>query len=183
MSEYDLYLWLAGVSTALFTIKTTMLLMGADLEFEDGGLDFDDLDVDGTEAFNMFSLQSILAFFMLFGWSSLAFRFESGLSTLTATPLAVLTGLVGAVTSAYLLKLTKKLNSKPLPATPSVGATGKVYLPLRPGGVGQVILTHNGADRVFRARNASGEKLSQHDSIKVVDNSNSVLIVEPYGGN
>jgi len=178
--EYDAYFGIAVASTVLFALKALMLIFGGDLDFgDDGDIDFDIDDVEsGTDTFSILSYQSALAFFMLFGWTALAMRFEYGFTKGMTLLGATGAGFFGAFLSAYLMSLVKKLNSEPLPKKPAVGMVGHIYIP--PTDMpGVVNIPHNGTTREFKAVSETGALIQFGVAVEVIDNSRDVLIVKP----
>lgn len=174
------YAGMALLGTALFVLR--MLLMFAlGLDF-DGDVDFEDIE-HGT-GFSLFSLQSIIGFFMGAGWAGLAARLEWGLDTPMSALIAGGFGVVLMVLSAALmfaaLKLKHEVNYEMDDAT---GKIGTVYMtiPAKGGGTGQVRVSISGRQMTVDAV-SSGEKLDAFTAVRVDEvRGDKVLVVSPTG--
>ena len=67
------YAGMALLGTALFTIRMFLMFFAG---FDGGDIDFDVEDIEHGTGFSLFSLQSIIGFFMGAGWAGLAARLE-----------------------------------------------------------------------------------------------------------
>lgn len=172
MNEYQIYMTFAVVASVMFIGKIFLALLGGD----------HDLAIhDGTEAFEMISIQSVLASFMGFGWAGLALQYEflwaREYAFFGALLFAVLTGLLSSV----LLYMTRKLNhATPRPAL-EIGSIGSVYAAIpegNSGGKGLVTLVVGGSKQIYDAVTSSLEPLPAFCQIKVTEviSSNMVLV-------
>ena len=174
------YAGMALLGTALFVLR--MLLMFAlGLDF-DGDIDFEDIE-HGT-GFSLFSLQSIIGFFMGAGWAGLAARLEWGLDTPISALIAGGFGIVLMVLSAAMmfaaLKLKHEVNYEMDDAT---GKIGTVYMsiPEKGGGTGQVRVSISGRQMTVDAV-SSGEKLEAFTAVRIDEvRGDKVLVVSPTG--
>ena len=129
-SDSTVYFVMGSIGTALFLIKTILMLIGGD-----GDSDFD-LDVDGDGGievhgggFSLFSLLSILAFMMGAGWMGLLCRqdFELG-SALSALIACAFGFALMLFASLGMLAMTRLQQSGKYDIANSLGKIAKVYL-------------------------------------------------------
>ena len=100
--------WLISIfSTVFYVIKLCLFMfIGGDMEVD---IDFDALHEVDT-SFTFFSIQSMLAFFMGFGWCGLTALNYMNVGSKLAILIAVITGLFFMWFSAWLMMSIKKLN-------------------------------------------------------------------------
>jgi hypothetical protein len=177
-TDATIYFIIACVATLVFLIRLVMAMFG-----QDGG-DGSDVDAphsDSTGVFKLFSLLSIMAFFMGAGWMGLAARVDWELSGPLSALLAVGFGFAMMLLASGLAYMTRRLSSTPrFDLSTCIGSTAQVYLtiPDRTAGQGQVQLTVQGRRRVVRAVSTGGP-IPAFAPVKVVGlESESVLIVE-----
>jgi hypothetical protein len=172
MSEYEIYLTLSLLSSGLFFIKLLLMLFGSDHDF----------DIDTGEAFEVFSLQAILASMMGLGWAGLALRFEFEFSSTQALIGGGLFGLGAGVSAAVLMHMMRKLNHATPEYAPEVGSIGKVYISVPTetcGRKGQVELTVGGIRRIVNAVTTAPAPLPPFSNIKVTKvHTNHFVTVE-----
>ena len=159
------YYYIAVFSTIIFAIKLAIFTFaGADTEVV---TDFN-AEIDTDISFNFFSIQSILAFFMGFGWMGYAGIKQFGMSTAQHLTVSILVGLVFMIITSSLFFMVKKLekNVKKDKAT-AVNHTGKAYTTFAPKGNGQIEIEINGQLTVCDAINESEEEIKAFENIKV----------------
>lgn len=173
MSEYEVYFSLAIMGTGLFLLKFFFLILGA-------GNDFD--IHDGGEAFEIFSLQTILAILMGFGWAGLALRFEYDFSSFQTLLGSIFFGICIGLLSSLLIYTTRKLNHSTPEHMPEVGSIGQVYLTIpdaNVGGKGQVELIIGGTKKIIEAITPSSNPISSFSQVKVTQvNSRHLVTVD-----
>lgn len=182
--------YIAWAASAFFCIKVLLMILG----LEDHGnhighfdahsvdvLDSDtDSDVDNSDSdFKLFSLQSILAFLMGFGWSGKAFIEDFNLSTTKSLFLAILFGFVLALLITKLIQISLRLNSVYVPnISECKGKRGVVYTEVTKEG-GQVEISCGGKVMFLNAVGAELEDVLSHGtSVEVIGVSNRTLIVK-----
>lgn len=170
----------------------------------DGDLDADALDGDISDAgadpgagldsganqgsaiagLHLFSIRGIVAFFTLFGWSSLCFL-QIGFPTPLAVLLGVPVGLTGMVCIAIILREALKLQyDGTLNIQNAVGLSGTVYLtiPALRTAPGKVNVTVQEQLREFEAVTDRTIPIPTGSSIRVVGlTKDNLLLVEAYG--
>ncbi len=196
---------LSGLEQILYCIaipSTLVLLLQVIMEvcgFDFGG---DDLDVDigdatdwevsenvdlsgdtvmsDVSAMRFFTFQGIVAFFAIFGWSSIL-ALKGGSDNVIAIFIGTVFGLLAMYVVAKVLQLVSKLTqSGTLDIKNALGENGRVYLtiPPRGEGYGKVNVTVQGNLQEFEALNNSEEPIKTGESIRVVDVEGSFLVVE-----
>lgn len=171
------YYYLAIFATLIFTIKLILFTITGGDGSEVSG-DFTS-EIDTDLSFNFLSVQSVLAFFMGFGWMGYAgihqFRFSNWVSFCVA--LAV--GVVFLVGTAYLMFGVKKLEKTvKKDYSKALNQTGKAYTAFPPKGQGQVEIEINEQLSVVDAVNNSEEEIKAFERIKVVNVVNDLLYIE-----
>lgn len=180
------YFFIAAGATTLFVLRLILMLFGAD----DGDTDFD-IDVDGAgevdhmgsgEAFNLFSLLSILAFLMGVGWMGLTARLTWDLGATVSVLVAVGSGGCMMLLAASLMFFVKRLEKVTgYDVKSCVGHTGRVYLtiPATGKGSGQIEITVTGRRKILTGR-TNGEEIAAFTPVKVVEiTDDNIAIVEP----
>lgn len=172
------YLVMAGVATLLFLLRLGLALFaGADADFDA------DVDADlGSDAsFSLFSLLSILAFFMGAGWMGLACRLEWNMGRLPSALSATAFGVAMMVLASGLMYTTRRLNRDiKYDVGTAVGTTARVYarIPPKGEGAGQVEVTVSGRRKIMRAV-SNNEQLEAFTDVRVVAaRDDETLVVE-----
>ncbi len=186
------YFVIGASATTLFLIRIGLMMAG--IGDADHGGDFG-TDVPGDSdfghghadhttsghTFQVFSLLSILAFFMGSGWAGLAARLSWGWSPGGSAGAAVAFGTCCMFLAAWLIRSMRRLESMPvMDLRACVGTVAQVYLniPARGQGQGQVRVNVQGRSRIVPA-SSTGNALAAFTAVKVLsvqpDNS---LVVE-----
>ena len=180
------YFFIAIGATTLFSIRLVLMLFGADdtdtdIDIGDDALDGAD-EMGSGEAFNLFSLLSILAFLMGVGWMGLTARLTWDLGTTASVFVAVGSGggmmLLAASLMFYVRRLEKITGYD---VKTCVGHTGRVYLtiPAAGNGAGQIEITVTGRRKILTGR-TNGDEIAAFTSVKVVEiTDDNIAIVEP----
>ena len=165
----------ACLSTFLFVLKWVLFMVGG----TDGEVEGDFSSIEDSDAsFNFFSIQSVLAFFMGFGWSGVAALHQFGLSSGKSAAIAVVVGLFFMAVSAYLMRLTKKLNQNVrVDYNDLAGQVAKTYTAFSPKGNGQIQVTLNKQLTIVDATNASDEKLPAFADVVVQKVEQNVIYI------
>ena len=175
------YAGMALLGSALFVIRMLLMFFAG---FDGGDVDFDIEDIEHGTGFSLFSLQSIIGFFMGAGWAGLAARLEWGLETPAAAGVAGGFGFAMMVLSAammfFALKLKREVSYKMDDAT---GKIGTVYMaiPEKGNGTGQVRVSISGRQMTVDAV-SSGEKIDAFKAVRIDEvRDDKVLVVSPTG--
>lgn len=175
-----LYLFMALVGTVFFVLRLLITLFfggdGADL---DGSL----ADAGGADsAFSMFSLLSILAFFMGAGWMGLTCRIDWELGQVASALSAAGFGTVLMVAASAMMAFARSLNRVvEYDLKTAVGHTATVYMsiPARGNGRGQIKVTVSGRLKTLDAI-SEGPKIPEFKSVKVLSvRDDGTFVVEP----
>jgi hypothetical protein len=173
------YLIMALVGTTFFALRLVLaLFFGGDTDV-DGDLG----DVGhGDSAFSMFSLLSILAFFMGAGWMGLTCRIDWGLSSMVSAMAATGFGAVLMMMAAGLMALTRSLNQVvEYDLETAVGHIASVYMsiPQRGDGRGKIKVNVSGRLKMMDAI-SNGPAIAEFKSVKVLSvRDDGTFIVEP----
>ena len=168
------YFWIAVIMTALFIVKLVIFsLFGMD----DGDGDLIGTDVD--DGFNFISLQSVLAFFMGFGWAGYG-ALEFNLGGKISVIVAIIFGLVLMFLTVYLMFLVKKLNSTPkYDLNTLVEKTGTSYIRFDAKGSGKIQIEFNGRLETLEAWNDTDKEIESFKKIKVTRvEDNKIFVCE-----
>ena len=173
-----IYLIMALVGTTFFVIRLAIALFFGG----DGDMDGDLADTGGDGAFNMFSILSILAFFMGAGWMGLTCRIDWDLNSMVSAAAATGFGFVLMMMASGLMAFARKLNRTVDydPAT-AVGRTANVYMsiPAKGEGKGKIQVSVSGRLKTMDAA-STGPRLPEFSSVRVVSlRDDGTFIVEP----
>jgi hypothetical protein len=205
LQSEPLFFLSASISTLLFLASFLyLLLMGGDGGHADGSAHVDVVDasagdgvshldagdasaadgsvdanhLDSAVAFKVFTTQSILAFFMGFGWLGLACRQEWDLGYLFSIGIASVFGSGLMLFTAYLMSQVYRLNtvrSRNLYRT--LGEDATVYLTIPEQGKGKIQAVVDGSLKTVDAVSKSG-KIGQFKDVEIVGvEDQSTLVV------
>ncbi len=174
------YLIMALVGTLFFVLRLVFaLFFGGDA----GDLDGDMSEVGlADSAFSMFSLLSILAFFMGAGWMGLTCRVDWDLSSMVSAMAAAGFGIVLMAMASGLMAFARTLNQVvEYDVKTAIGKTASVYMtiPERGKGSGQIKVTVSGRLKMMDAI-SSGPRIPEFQSVKVLSvGDDGTFVVEP----
>ena len=202
--------FIAIPSTLVFVIQTVMAFLGGIEGGEgvaysdtsgldlDGGFDGPDLsempdamDIDdvhfgdgGNPAdfsiMRMFTLQGIITFLMVTGWSAIA-SISAGAKPSLSIIVGVVLGVVAMYAVAKLIHASRRLTENgTLDVRNAIGANAKVYIPIPEQGHGEekVTLYVQGRYAECDAVTTEPELLRTGTTVRIVDVRNGVLVVE-----
>jgi len=178
---------------ALFALRTLLLFVGLGTDGADGAADgagvevSDGSDADGTPGADLriFSVHGITSFLFLFGlsgWLMLRHRVfgEGAGAAAAASAVALAIGVATMLAIAKIFQLSGRLATDgTVRPEDAVGATGSVYLAIRPGRIGKVRVTARGALKVFDARAKDPAADLPTGTPVSVAAAEDVLVVEP----
>ena len=180
------YFAIGALATILFVLRLSLMLFGVD----DGDADivsgelFDGTDADhlGSEAaFNLFSLLSIMAFFMGVGWMGLTARLTWELGSTASVVVSVGSGIGMMLLASSLMWYVKRLEHVvKYDVKTCIGKTGRAYMTIPAGGKngGQVEVNVSGRRKILNAK-TTGEEIAAFSSVKVVEvGDDETLVVE-----
>jgi hypothetical protein len=164
-----------------------MVRLGIQFFFGDVDMDLDadadiDMHMDSTGAFELFSLLSILAFFMGVGWMGLACRVSWGLGSPISAIYATAFGLsLMGLSSGLMYAVRQMAEEGRYDVETAVGEIGKVYLtiPAKGEGQGEVEVTVSGRRKVLPAISNS-KSISSFERVKIIEVvGEETFLVEP----
>lgn len=173
---------LAG--SAIFVLRLILMFAGfldLDVPVGEGDMDATEL-LDSDDAFRLFSLQSIAAFLMGFGWGGLLGHFSMNLGMAGSVGLGLGVGAAFVWLITWLMQAVYALQSSGNISIESAeGRTGDVYVTVPGGGrgAGQVRLTIGQRQRLYRAV-TEGDDIPSQTRIRVtrVNDDNTVTVVQ-----
>ncbi len=168
--------YIAVFSTILFVVKTLIFsIFGGDAEVVS---DFT-TEFEFETSFDFLSIQSILAFFMGFGWIGLAGLTQWNLRLIPAMAAAVAFGLVLMFGSAYLMFLVKKLNKRVVKNYAAcVGSAAKAYTAFHPSGEGQIEVEVNGRLSIEKALNTTENEIEAFSQVEIIDYKDNIFHIK-----
>ena len=173
---WKIYFYIAVFATILFVIKMIMFaIFVGDIEVS---ADFN-TETDVDPSFNFISIQTVIAFFMGFGWMGYAGLHQFELGQLLNFIISFAVGLVFMFGTGYLMFLTKKLEKNvKKDKTTALNQVGKAYTSFEPNSTGQIEVDINGQLSVVNAKNATSDKINAFDAVKVVKVEDDLLYIE-----
>ena len=173
------YLIMALVGTIFFLLRLVLALFFGG----DGDVDGDLADMgDGDSAFSMFSILSILAFFMGAGWMGLTCRLDWGLSSMVSAMAATGFGLVLMLMASGLMAFARSLNRVvEYDLETAVGRIASVYMsiPEKGQGRGQIKVSVSGRLKMMEAI-SNGPPIGEFKSVKGLSvRDDGTFVVEP----
>ena len=173
-NAHSVYWFFAVIGSAVFIIQFLLTLMGLD----DGGTDIDgDGDISfgehadsGLGDFHVFSVRSIVAFVMFFGWGGILWGHHGWLGFLGALLLGC--GMM-VVTALILLAMMKMQQESNIGSKDIVGCSGIVYLRIPENEQGKVTVTV--ADRTREIKAVADEELKKGTAVNVIKHINGRL--------
>ena len=173
-----IYLIMALVGTVFFVLRLIIALFFGG----DGDVDGDLADTGGDGAFSLFSLLSILAFFMGAGWMGLTCRIDWGLNSMVSAAAATGFGFTLMVMASGMMAFARKLSrTVEYDHKTAIGKTANVYMSI-PGkgeGRGKIQVTVSGRLMTLDAISAGG-KIAEFTSVRVLSvRDDGTFVVEP----
>ena len=174
------YFVLAIVATAVYLIKLGLefFIGHADVDFELDGIED---GMDGGASFSLFSVLSVLAFFMGVGWMGLACRVSWGLGFILSALLATGFGMsLLLLTAGSMYGLRRMAHVPRYEVKSAIGQVGKVYLTVPPKGQGQgqVEVAVSGRRKVMAAI-STDQEIAAFEPARIVGvKAGGVFVVE-----
>jgi hypothetical protein len=128
-------------------------------------------------------MSTILAFVTWFSGAGYVLTSTFGLGTLLASAIATCVGLTGAGIIFFVLVRVLLPGQTPYldPFDDELeGTLGRLTVPIRAGGTGELVFSKRGARRVASARSADGEAIDKGTEVVVVREERGVVYVEPF---
>ena len=181
----NLLLYTGIFSTVILLIQVILTLAGIGAESPEFDVetdtDFDgtDSDFDGTAQFSIFTFKSLVSFFSILSWTTLACR-QGGLNSVISITAGLFAGFITMYLVAKIFFELKKLKQdNTMEIKDALGKTAKVYLtiPDNRNGTGKVHINFDGTLRELEA--VSDEEIKTESMVEVCDIlNNSVLVVK-----
>ncbi len=136
----------------------------------------------GSSGASWFNLGTLAAFLAWFGGTGYLLEHYYGVWFVVALGIATVSGLGGA--SVVFWFLAKVLMSHEEALDPAdydmVGVLGKLNMPIRPGGTGEIVYAQGGTRRVAGARAESGAAISKGAEVVVTRYEKGIAYVRPW---
>ncbi len=173
-NAHSVYWFFAVIGSVVFIIQFLLTLMG----FDDGGTDIDgDGDISfgehadsGLGDFHIFSVRSIVAFVMFFGWGGILWGHHGWLGFFGALLLGI--GMM-VVTAFILLGMMRMQQESNIGSKDIVGCSGIVYLRIPENEQGKVTVTVAECTREIKA--IADEELKKGIAVDVIKHINGRL--------
>lgn len=178
LSAIEQFFWsIALVASAIFLLQVIMTLVGMDADYDFDFVDGDTMDAGG--AMSLFSIRSIVNFFLGFGWGGVTMIGKTD-STFLIYLVAILAGCLFAYCYLYMRRKLKGLESNGmLNLSECVGMKGNTYLRI-PGnrkGKGKIQISVNGSIHEFDAV-TDGSEIPTGSNIRIVAIVGNSMLVE-----
>ncbi|HVI39905.1 MAG TPA: NfeD family protein [Anaerovoracaceae bacterium] len=193
-------------ATLILVIQTILSLFGgfeggAGVDFSDtSGIDFnggsdigeisDAADMGGAHHFSdggnpadfsimsMLSLQGIVTFLTVMGWTSIV-AIVSGTPAFLGILVGAVLGFLAMYAAAKIIHASRKLTeSGTLNLSNAIGETGRVYIPIPASGTGKITMNVQGRYIEGEAISIEEKTLPTGAMVRVIDVRNDVLVVE-----
>lgn len=174
----------AGLGVLVFVVKILlMLIAGTGMDLDAGGPDVVDVNAHGdtTSAFQIVSLQSVMAGMMGFGLGGLGALEGMGLGFGWSVVVGLLGGIALMTAMASMMRGVAGLaTSGNISPAMAVGQEGDVYvtIPAKGNGRGQVKLVIGGRQRIYVADSVGPEIASQRRARIVTAHADNSVTVE-----
>ena len=144
-----------------------------------------DHNVDGGNpadfaSMRMFTLQTIVAFFTVFSWSSIVLV-SSGVYPVLSTVIGFVLGLATMLLVAKIVQLSVRLaENGTADYKNAIGETATVYIPCPPKdhGLGKVNVMINGQLREVTAINNGDELIKTGTQVRIIDLQGDTVVIE-----
>lgn len=187
MTWVEIVYWASTIiGGLLFLLRTALFFIagdaGSDIDVDfNGGFDgdFDDSHGDTDLSFKVLSLQSLTAFFMMFGLAGLALIKANIDPVWTILGSAIVGSFTVWVISIIFAAMIRLQSEGTMRIKNAIGKEGTVYLSIPASGTGQVRVAVQGSLKVLDAVSANGKIFSTGERIEVVNvKSDNILVVD-----
>ncbi|HZR99420.1 MAG TPA: hypothetical protein VFE37_11975 [Chloroflexota bacterium] len=139
-------------------------------------------DGGGDEGIFPVNPTTVLTFLTWFGGAGFILRNYYGIVAVTSLVLAAVAGLVGAaIVFVFLLKYLLPGQTVMLQADyDPVGSVGRITVPIRAGGVGEVVYHRGGTRRSAGARSVDGRALDRGAEVVIARYEHGLAYVQPW---
>lgn len=185
------FLLCAIAGTAFFSMKVALMLLGGSLDGDGHDVEQSpgdtELHTDGEgsafdtfDALKILSINSVAAFFAMFGWAGLSAHLQFQFGTVGSSLVALVCGSISMFLVAYLFLLLKKLSSAgaSFNIQELVGQEAEVYERIPSNGRGKIQVTVNGMLREFEAESVSDATIDSFSTVRITAVRGGNLLVE-----
>lgn len=173
LDDNSIFMFCALAGSGLLLIQFILKLFGITDDIEGDG--------DGNQSFKYLSIQTIGGFFMMFGWTALAFKMEFNFQTTTSILVSLMAGLCGVFLLNLIYKTAKKLHSPGniCNLDEVIGKEALVYQQIVKDGVGKVSITFQHITCEVNAISGSEEDLPSFTRVQIIkkQNDNTVVVI------
>lgn len=184
------FLLCAVAGTAFFLVKVAMMAFGGSLDGPGHEVDQSPGDThpegeghafDTFDALKLLSVNSVAAFFAIFGWAGLSAHSQFKLNIFASSAVAIVFGSLAMWLVAYLFHLMRKLTSPGAAFTldDAVGREAEVYERIPANGRGKVHVTINGMLRELEAESHMADAIDSFVTVKITGVKGQNVIVSP----
>ncbi len=145
---------------------------GADL---DGG---GDLDAD-VARISTYNFSAIMAFIATFGATGYTLMHFYGVAAMLSVPTAIAMGIGGASMINLFLSRVLVGRNRTLQPTEFVGTVGRLSLPIRQGGIGEIVYSDGGTIHSAGARSHDGHPIDKGVEVMVTSFDKGIAFVRP----
>ncbi len=183
------FLLCAALGSVFFALKVLGVILwdpfdgDGDTHASIGGHHDDAHDIDTFDALKLLSINSIAAFFAIFGWAGLSAHVQFQQNVLVSLLLALVFGFSAMFLVAYVFYLLKKLTSEgaTFRMEDTIGKSAEVYERIPANGRGKVHITVNGMLREIEAETLAGLSIDSFSTVRITALAGrSHVIVEPF---
>ena len=172
MNTETLFWSFAVFGTVLFVLRTALMFSGIGHDFGASHDVYHEVDTaTGSEhSFKLFSLQTLTAFVMMFGWAGLAALKQFELGTALSVVVALAVGVVFMYLIAFFMRALLKLETDGIvfKIEDTIGTNASVYERIPASGLGRIQIHAGGMLREVQAVSEKGE---------VIDSARPVVVV------
>jgi hypothetical protein len=187
----QIFFIIAAPATLILIIQTLMLIFGGGFEGPDAGFDSDvsgawesadasDIQASDTSGLRLFSMNGILTFLTVFGWSGV-FLLGMDVNVVFAGAISAVLGFGALVGMAFMIRSLMKLSeSGNLNYRKALGKSARVYLTIPPVGKGQGKISMMLGETLgeFPAVTEGSEPIPTGTVVRIVDLAGNVFTVE-----
>jgi hypothetical protein len=123
-----------------------------------------------------FSIAALMTFLTWFGGAGLVLQRITSWPVLAIGGVAAVIGVAGGVAVNAVLGVLQR-NEKVLEETPMVGVVGRITIPIREGGTGEIVYTQNGTRHVSGARSEDGVPIPKGIDVVVTSYDKGIAYV------
>lgn len=169
-----IYFYTAIIGTFIFILKSFIPIeLGGEVDTSFNSL------IDCDSSFNLFTLESISAFFMTSGWLGWVALKYLNYSLLITLSISLISGFIAMFLYSFLILQIKKLEHVPQENIEELlNKTGKTYLHFAPNGNSKIEIEFNSKLTILDATNNTNEEIPSFTQIKVVKIENNQIFIE-----